>query len=237
MFEPSDLLARSHCKHYQFRMGDTAAYTDVQLYPSLNESTGARWRALAATTPYSEASRPSILWPILIMVVGTLAIMLPMAASIGVGRFVGWLMVFDGVVQGVHAFRSKDIGRLSWKLLLAVLYLTAGIYFLLHPFLAAAALTLALALFFFVHGVLELISCLSSRKGRGSLWLLFNGAISTILGAMIWRHWPSSSLWALGQLVGIGMLTTGMARLMMALALRRRAAEGGKAHIPDVLAA
>ena len=171
------------------------------------------------------------------MIVGTLAIMLPVAASIGVGRFVGWLMVFDSVVQGVHAFRSKGIGRLSWKLLLAIPYLTAGIYFLLHPFLAVAALTLALALFFFVHGVLELISYLSSRKGRGSLWLLFNGAISTILGAMIWRHWPSSSLWALGQLVGIGMLMTGMARLMMALAMRGRAAEPGNTHIQEVRAA
>ena len=171
------------------------------------------------------------------MIVGTLAIMLPMAASIGVGRFVGWLMVFDGAVQGVHAFRSKGIGRLSWKLLLAILYLTAGIYFLLHPFLAVAALTLALALFFFVHGVLDLSSYLASRKGRGSSWLLFNGAISTILGAMIWRHWPSSSLWALGQLVGIGMLMTGMTRLMMALAMRRRASKASKTHVPEVQAA
>lgn len=171
------------------------------------------------------------------MVVGTLAIMLPIAASIGVGRFVGWLMVFDGVVQGVHAFRSKGIGRLSWKLLLAVLYLTAGIYFLLHPFLAVAALTLALAFFFFVHGVLEVVSYLSSRTGLRSPWLLFNGAISIVLGGIIWRHWPSSSLWALGPLVGIGMLMTGMTRLMMALALRRRAAETGKSHFPEVQAA
>lgn len=192
---------------------------------------------MAATTPYSEASRPSILWPILIMGVGTLAIMLPIASSIGVGRFVGWLMVFDSVAQGIHAFRSKGIGRLSWKLLLAALYLTAGIYFLLHPFLAVAALTLGLALFFFVHGVLEVVSYLSSPRGLRSPWLLFNGCISIILGGMIWRHWPSSSLWALGPLVGIGMLTTGMTRLMMALALRRRAAERGKTHFPEVQAA
>jgi uncharacterized membrane protein HdeD (DUF308 family) len=171
------------------------------------------------------------------MIVGALAIMLPVASSIGVGRFVGWLMVFDGVVQGIHAFRSKGIGRLSWKLLIAILYLAAGIYFLLHPFLAVAALTLGLAMFFFVHGVLDLVSYLSSRKGRGALWLLFNGAISIILGAMIWRHWPSSSLWVLGQLVGIGMLMTGMTRLMMALAMRRRAAEATKTHVPEAQAA
>ena len=171
------------------------------------------------------------------MVVGTLAIMLPMAASIGVGRFVGWLMVFDSVAQGIHAFRSKGIGRLSWKLLLATLYLAVGIYFLLHPFLAVAALTLALALFFFVHGVLEVVGYLSNRRGLRSPLLLLNGAISITLGAMVWRHWPSSSLWALGPLVGIGMLITGITRLMMALALRRHAAETGKTHFPEVQAA
>lgn len=177
------------------------------------------------------------MWSILIMIVGAVAVMLPMASSIGVGRFVGWLMVFDSVVQGIHAFRSKGIGRLSWKLLIATLYFVAGIYLLLHPFLAVAGLTLALAFFFFVHGVLDLISYLSSRKVRRSPWVLFNGLISIILGAMIWRHWPSSSLWALGQLVGIGMLMTGMTRLMMALTMRRRAAEDGKARVPEVQAA
>jgi len=171
------------------------------------------------------------------MIVGTLALLLPMASSIGVGRFVGWLMVFDGVAQGIDAFRSKAVGRSSWKLLIATLYLAAGIYFLLHPFVAVAALTLGLALFFLVQGVLDLISYLTSGKTGRSSWVLFNGLISIILGAMIWRHWPSSSLWALGQLVGIGMLMTGMTRLMMALAMRRRPAEAGETHVSDVRAA
>jgi uncharacterized membrane protein HdeD (DUF308 family) len=168
---------------------------------------------------------------ILIMIIGTLAIMMPMASSLGVGRFVGWLVVVDSVVQGIHAFRSKGVGRLPWKLPIATLYLTAGIYFLLHPFLTVA---LALALFFFVHGVLDLISYLSGRKGVRSLWVLFNGRHFDYP----WRHdlerLASSSLWGLGQLVGIGVLMTGMTRLMMALALRGRDAESGKTHIPEV---
>jgi uncharacterized membrane protein HdeD (DUF308 family) len=65
---------------------------------------------------------------------------------------------------------------------------------------------------------------------------LINGVISTILGGMIWRHWPSSSLWALGQLVGIGMLMIGVTRLMMALATRKPA-EIRNMHVPKVQAA
>jgi uncharacterized membrane protein HdeD (DUF308 family) len=146
-------------------------------------------------------------------------------------------MIFDSIAQGIHAFRSSGIGRLSWKLMIAALYTLGGVYLLLHPFLALVALTFALAVFFFVQGVLELAAYLFSRSGRKSSWVLINGFVSIILGGMIWKHWPSSSLWALGQLVGIGMLMTGLTRLIMALAMRRRAAELRNTHVPEVQAA
>jgi uncharacterized membrane protein HdeD (DUF308 family) len=171
------------------------------------------------------------------IVIGVLAIMLPMASSIGIARFIGWLMIFDSIAQGIDAFRSSGIGRLSWKLMIAALYTLGGVYLLLHPFLAVVALTFALAIFFFVQGVLELTDYLFSRSGRKSSWVLINGFVSIILGGMIWKHWPSSSLWALGQLVGIGMLMTGVTRLIMALAMRRRAAELRNTHVPEVQAA
>jgi uncharacterized membrane protein HdeD (DUF308 family) len=38
---------------------------------------------------------------------------------------------------------------------------------------------------------------------------------------MIWKAWPSSSAWAIGILLGISMLFSGIARLMLSLAARR----------------
>jgi uncharacterized membrane protein HdeD (DUF308 family) len=34
-------------------------------------------------------------------------------------------------------------------------------------------------------------------------------------------QWPSSSLWAIGTLVGISMIFSGVARVMMSLAVRK----------------
>jgi uncharacterized membrane protein HdeD (DUF308 family) len=53
--------------------------------------------------------------------------------------------------------------------------------------------------------------------------MLLDGIITLVLGVMIWRHWPSSSFWVIGLLVGISMLMTGTTRLMMALAFRKLA--------------
>ncbi|HMH14959.1 MAG TPA: DUF308 domain-containing protein [Edaphobacter sp.] len=160
--------------------------------------------------------RSSILFAILLIVLGILAISLPMIASIGVARVISWLILIDGIAQLVYAFKSKGLGRTIWKILIAVLYIAAGLYLLVHPLLGLASLTLLLAIFFFVEGIVDIGTFVMSHKSHGSEWLLLHGIVTLILGVMIWKHWPSSSLWALGTLVGISMLVTGMTRLMMA---------------------
>lgn len=168
----------------------------------------------------SSRLRPSIVWPVIMIVVGILALWLPAASSIGVARLLGWLMVFDGVFQLIHSFRSKGAGHIAWKVLIALIYLVAGIYFLMHPFLAVAVVTLALATFFLIEGLVLVFSYFATRKVGATHWILLNGIVSIILAVMIWRHWPTGSLWVLGVLVGIGLLMTGISRLMMALAIR-----------------
>jgi len=165
----------------------------------------------------------SILWAILLIVFGFLAIALPFATSWGVIIVVAWLIVFSGGFQFIHAFQSKGIGHILWKLLVAILYLIVGVYFLLHPVLGIAAFTLALAIFFVVEGVIDLVAYFQSRQLAGSGWILFDGIVTLILGLMVWRQWPSSSLWVIGTLVGISMIFTGMTRLMLGLAARKLA--------------
>jgi uncharacterized membrane protein HdeD (DUF308 family) len=88
-----------------------------------------------------------------------------------------------------------------------------------------ASLTLAIAIYLFAEGVLELILSFRLRPMPGSNWLLFDGIITVILGVMIWRTWPSSTEWVVGTLVGISMLFSGISRLMISLAARRLVAK------------
>jgi uncharacterized membrane protein HdeD (DUF308 family) len=63
-------------------------------------------------------------------------------------------------------------------------------------------------------------------KGHGaSSWLLLNGIITLLLGGLILFHWPSSSIWAIGTLVGVNLLMTGITRLMFGLAARKLVAQ------------
>ncbi len=166
-------------------------------------------------------SGKSIVWAIVLIVFGFLAICLPFLTSWGVVVVIAWLIVFSGGFQFIHAFQSQGIGHILWKLLVAILYLIVGIYFLLNPLLGVAAFTLALAIFFVLEGVFDLVAYFQARALPGSGWILFDGIVTLILGLLVWRQWPSSSLWVIGTLVGISMIFTGMTRLMLSLAARR----------------
>jgi uncharacterized membrane protein HdeD (DUF308 family) len=177
-----------------------------------------------STTTLGTIVKKSVGWSIglsiLMILAGFLAIALPQVAGITVNLLVAWLLVFSGCAHLVFAWHTRATGGLLWELLLGVLYIFVGTYLLLRPVAGLASLTLALAIYLFAEGVLELILSFVLRPMPGSGWLLFDGVITLILGVMIWRTWPSSTEWVIGTLVGISMLLSGTTRLMLSLAAR-----------------
>lgn len=167
------------------------------------------------------SSRTSVVLSVLLIAFGVLAIALPMATSIGVAVLVGWVVVVDGIVQLIHAFQSKGVGPIVWKLLVGVLYVGFGAYLVARPVLATAGLTLVLGIFLVAEGVTDVVAYFLSRKSGSSLWMLADGVITLVLGGMIWNRWPLGSLWIIGTLVGVSMVMSGVARLMMTLSFRR----------------
>src|SRR5580704_11450166 len=176
---------------------------------------------MASTALSKLGSGTSVLWATLLIAFGFLAIALPFATSWGVVVVIAWLIIFSGGFQFIHAFQSHGVGHIVWKVLVAILYLIVGIYFLLHPLIGVAAFTFALAVFFVIEGVFDLVAYFQGRHVPGSGWILFDGIITLLLGLLVWRQWPSSSLWVIGTLVGISMIMTGATRLMISLAARR----------------
>jgi uncharacterized membrane protein HdeD (DUF308 family) len=53
--------------------------------------------------------------------------------------------------------------------------------------------------------------------------MLVDGIITLVLGGMIYRQWPASAAWAIGTLVGVSMIISGVSRVMLSLTVRRAA--------------
>ncbi len=157
---------------------------------------------------------------ILLIVLGIMAIALPFLAGIAVSAIVGWMLIFGGVTHLAAAFHVRGAGAVLWEILVGLVYLVGGGYMVFHPLIGVATLTLFLAGVFLAEGVLEIVSFFAIRAQKGAGWMLFDGVITIFLAGLIWMHWPSSSVWAIGTIVGISLLLSGVKWLMISLASR-----------------
>jgi uncharacterized membrane protein HdeD (DUF308 family) len=158
---------------------------------------------------------------VLFIVLGVFAIIEPAVAGLGVTLLVGWLLIFGGGTHLIGGFKGGGAKHVIFQVLIGLAYVFGGLFCLTHPILAIGTLTLVLASVILLEGVLEVVSYFQLKGEDASSWMLLNGIITLILGTMIWLHWPSSSIWAIGILVGTNLLITGVTRLMIGLAARK----------------
>ena len=180
------------------------------------------------------ASTWSILCGVGFIILGVLAVGSPALAAVAVNAVIAWLIVLAGMVHLSLAFYAHRAGSVLWKLLVGLAYIFFGIYLIAHPALGVASLTLVLALLFLVEGIFDIALFFQMRAIGGSSWILVDGIITLALGLMIYLRWPSSSNWAIGTLVGVSLIVSGVTRLMLSVAVRKAAADlaslsGGKA--------
>lgn len=177
---------------------------------------GASWEAVRDHSGWFLAL--GILW----IVLGTVAVVLPWLATVAAALTIGALLAAGGIMQIVQSFRCKRWRGTALHVVMGLLYLAAGVILLFLPLQGILTLTLVLAGLFIAVGILRIIAALQDRDLRGWGWLLFSGILGVAVGLIIWLGWPGTAVWALGLLVGIELIFSGWALVMVALAARKR---------------
>jgi uncharacterized membrane protein HdeD (DUF308 family) len=158
---------------------------------------------------------------IAMMLLGIVAICLPLVATLATGILVGWLFVAGGIVRIVYLPRSTRAPGFWWSLLTAAVVIVLGVVFIVQPLQGALTLTMMLIALFILEGVAALFMAFELRRHLHSWgWTLFKGIVDLWLALMIWAGWPASATWAIGLLVGINMLFFGVSLTMTAVAAR-----------------
>jgi uncharacterized membrane protein HdeD (DUF308 family) len=156
---------------------------------------------------------------IAMMVLGLAAIGMQFVATITTVLVLGILLLAAGVVQIANAILARGWRPFFLHLMAGVLDLIVGGLMIERPLMAAEVLTLILAVSFVAGGSLRIAYVLLERFA-GWPWVLVNGIIALLLGLLIWRQWPTSTLWVIGLLVGIELVFSGWTWVMMAVAVR-----------------
>lgn len=175
------------------------------------------------TEDLKKRSTWAILMGILTAALGVFLIAYPLATATITTVLLGWTLIFVGIAQLVFALHSQTVGKFFLKILLAVIYGIAGIALAFFPIAGVAALTVVLGAFLCAYGVVAIVGAFQMRPVDGWGWFLFDGLVTLLLGMLILAGWPSSSLWAIGTLVGVAVLMSGISRIMIAGKIRKSA--------------
>jgi uncharacterized membrane protein HdeD (DUF308 family) len=159
---------------------------------------------------------------IVMLILGCLAVAEPVIASVAVDIYIGWLFMFSGIFGLVAMFSARDASSFFWMLLTAALSLAVGIMLIWKPAEGTVSLTLVLTAFFIAEGAFQTAASFSYRDIMpGSWgWLLASGITDLVLAGLIIYAWPESASWTLGLIVGINLITTGLAIVMTAIDVR-----------------
>lgn len=159
---------------------------------------------------------------ICMIVLGIIALAYVPAATIGTVLILGWLMIFSGIIEAIHAFRARPWGGVFLHLMAGVLGLLIGLLIVTHPLAGALAWTMLLAAFLTVIGLFRTIAAIHLRF-RTWGWAVFDGVVTVILGILLWAQWPFSAMWFLGFALGVALVLRGWTTLRFALAIRELA--------------
>jgi uncharacterized membrane protein HdeD (DUF308 family) len=126
--------------------------------------------------------------------------------------FIAIVAIVAGAFEIAHAFWTKGWGAFIWQIVLGVLYIAFGLVLLNRPVAGALALTYALGLLLFASGLVRIF--LSFKYWSEGGWImLISGIIGVLAGLVILAGWPVTGLWVLGFLLGIDLISHGIAWL------------------------
>jgi len=167
------------------------------------------------------------LYGILLTVCGTAAVIFPaltILTTFAAMVILGVALMISGVATIVTALWAGKWSGVLVHLLVGILYLVVGFAITDTPVASAITMTLFVAAFFIVVGIFRSVAAMVIRFPFWG-WSLLNGIITFLLGVIIYRHFPQSSVWVLGLLIGLEMLFHGWNWIMISLAVKNIPAE------------
>ncbi len=156
---------------------------------------------------------------IIFALLGLIAIALPGVSTLSAELFIGWLLIFGGIVQIYRTFKTTHGTSFIISLLMSILYLIFGVLLIAFPIAGVLSLTVLLTIFFIAEGIAKIILAFQFRPLNRWFLLVINGVLALIIAYIIWSGWPGTAFWALGLLVGINLFFFGISLIFVSMSL------------------
>jgi uncharacterized membrane protein HdeD (DUF308 family) len=133
---------------------------------------------------------------------------------------VGIMMLIAGVAEVINACQLKSWSKFFLSIAIGALYILAGVVTFENPILASLLLTFMLGASLIISGMIRMTLGFSMKIGTPWVLVFLSGVITLLLGFVILAHWPISSIYTLGFLLGLDLLFVGLGWIGVGLSLR-----------------
>ncbi|MGW1543007.1 HdeD family acid-resistance protein [Streptomyces sp. NPDC002309] len=159
------------------------------------------------------------------LVPGVLVLVWPQGTLHVLAVLIGLYLLVTGGFRFVAVFAQEHGERLP-GLLLAVLYVLAGVLCLRHPLQTIAALSLIVGIVWLVTGMLTAYAALAAKTLPHRGVLFGAGALGVVAGVVVLAL-PTESAVALTRLLGLWLVLLGLVEVAVALAWRAALRKAG----------
>lgn len=167
-----------------------------------------------------------------LIVLGIFAAGLALLTTYASMLFLSCILLVGGVIRIVTAFSAREWTGSLLLALSGALYVVTGVLTFRHPVAAALALTLLFAALFVGVGLFRIIASIWYRFPNWR-WVAFGGAISVILGLMLWNTWPASGLWFIGFCIGVDLIVEGVGWITLSFGATDRTDASRSTMVPS----
>lgn len=157
---------------------------------------------------------------------GVLALLNPFIASLTAEAIAGAAFLLGGGITIWMAFRQSEASGVERIMngLIGVTLIAFAAILLVNPLAGLVSLTLLVAVFFTVEGILRIVLSLRMRDREGWGWITAAGAVSVALGVLIFLSLPAGAFALLGLFLGIDLIASGASSLVLAYRARQASA-------------
>ena len=157
---------------------------------------------------------------VLLILLGALSLAFVVFSTLAMVTLNGVLFVVAGAAEIGVGMHARSWGRFFFWVAGGLIYIWAGLFCILNPLAASTLLTLLIGAGLIAAAAVRAYLAFQLPPGprRNGLWL--GCAVTFLFGLTIVVHWPLSSAYVLGTLLGVDLLFHGAGWVTFALGLR-----------------
>ncbi len=146
---------------------------------------------------------------------GMIVLFMPIFVGAWIISLLGIVLIAAGLFQLYEIIRSADRAASVRNYVSGVASILLGVLLFLSPGLVLSGVVVAVSLFFFIDGVIQVFGAYK-LFGPDRWWGLFNGLFTLILGLLIWYFISANlGLVAIGVVLGLKLMVSGWTMFLL----------------------